>query len=152
MIGNPVCISCYRFLNNSHYSAGCMHIQVTEYTPHFNLYLHGNTFRECSGDPYGGALFLLFGYKVQNSFEDNSASWGGGIALVGAPGQLSLEVPRRDILIIDNTFIRNKAISGFALAVWESSSHGYRRIYGLNISIDGNWFEDNLVIEQYQHL
>jgi len=149
-----------------------MHIQVTEYTSHFNLYLHGNTFRECSGDPYGGALFLLFGYKLQNSlfqlsnnslydvrvnifnnsFEDNSASWGGGIALVGAPGQLSLEVPTRDILISNNTFLRNKAISGFAFAVWESSSHGYRRIYGLNISIDGNWFEDNLVINDRNNI
>ncbi|XP_065909192.1 uncharacterized protein [Dysidea avara] len=154
-----------QFLNNSHFSAGCMLIQVTEYTSHFNLYLHGNMFRGCSGDPYGGALFLLFGYKLQNSFqlsnnslydtgvnifnnsfEDNSASWGGAIALIGAPGQLSPQVPRRDILISDNTFVHNKAISGFALAVWESSSHGYRRVYGLNISINGNWFEENLVI------
>lgn len=141
-----------------------MHIQVTEYTSRFNLYLHGNTFSGCLGDPYGGALYLLFGYKHQtfessnnslydaaveisnNLFEDNSASWGGGIALVGAPGQFSPGVPRRDIFINNNTFMGNKAISGFAFAVWESSSHGYRRVYGLNIFIDGNWFEDNMVI------
>ena len=110
-------------------------------------------------------MFIVFGYKLYNSFnmadtslynttvaivgnifEDNSAFWGGGIAIVGAPGQLSAKIPQRSIIINENIFIKNKAITGFALAIWESSSHGYRRTYGLDIHLHNNWFEDNQVI------
>ena len=111
-------------------------------------------------------MFMVFGYKLQNSFnmantslynstvaiagnwfEDNSAIWGGGIAIVGAPGQLSAKIPQRCITITNNTFRNNKALTGYALAIWESSSHGYRRVYGLDIYMHDNWFEDNTVID-----
>ena len=111
-------------------------------------------------------MFMVFGYKLQNSFnmantslynstvaivgnlfENNSAIWGGGIAIVGAPGQLSPKMPQRSITITNNTFRNNKALTGYALAIWESSSHGYRRIYGLDIYMHDNWFEDNTVID-----
>ena len=110
-------------------------------------------------------MFLMFGYKLQNSFqmastslynstvmildnlfENNSAFWGGCIAIVGAPGQLSPRIPQRNIRISGNIFKNNQAISGFALAIWESSSHGYRRVYGLDIRMHNNWFEDNHVL------
>ena len=159
------CISC-RFFNNSNFAAGCVFVQVNEYTTFLSLNFSNNSFTSCSGDPYGGAMFVMFGYKLQNSFnmadtslynstvaivgnlfENNSAIWGGGIAIVGAPGQLSAKVPQRSIMIADNTFRNNKALTGYALAIWESSSHGYRRIYGLEIYMHENWFEDNTVIE-----
>ena len=111
-------------------------------------------------------MFIIFGYKLYNSFsmidtslynstiaivgnmfKDNSAFWGGGIAIVGAPGQLSAQVPQRSITINENVFIKNRALTGFALAIWESSSHGYRRIYGLDIRMHNNWFEDNQVFD-----
>ena len=111
-------------------------------------------------------MFMMFGYKLYNSFnmadtslynstiaivgntfQNNSAFWGGGIAIVGAPGQLSARIPQRSITISDNHFIKNRAITGYALSIWESSSHGYRRIYGLDIHMHNNWFEDNMVIE-----
>jgi len=119
----------------------------------------------CSGDPYGGAMFMMFGYKLQGSFtvtnislynstiaivdnlfEDNCAFWGGGIAIVGAPGRLSALIPQRSIIISENIFKNNRAITGFALAIWESSGHGHHRIFGLDIHLHGNWFEDNTVI------
>ena len=122
-------------------------------------------------------MFMIFGYKLQNSFsmastslynstiaivgnlfENNSAVWGGGIAVIGAPGQLSAQIPKRSIKITDNMFRNNTALTGYALAIWESSSHGYDRIYGLDIHMHNNWFEDNTVFvdnsnfSTYNHL
>ena len=154
------------FSHNMHQNGGCLYILFHQSLINASVFLDGSFFEDCRGGSTGGGLVLGYGYPSSGELEDHlnhtnwvmtvrntrfencSATWGGGTAVVSLPNFDSHEGINRRVEFKNCTWVKNTGTAGSALAFWEGKYHGVQRKFGLEISLVNCQFLNNTIEDE----